>query len=243
MADKSRSPSRASQPLQTNASPELIQKLGLTVSGAFLLAVFAPKPALSIGFTGDFGSTTWSINCGSVTDFGCGEVTGSNNARVNVSETPTSTFTSLWTNSAGRSATYSLSFDLSFADDSFNPSFGVSYGYYQIGSGGAQGQVGVGPPISFANIILSPDSTFSFGVFSDNAYMSYGNDAYLSISNFSATPVTPVTAPLVPAPLPAIGAASLFLGSRRLKKRMVQQRVLRLARRNLAPAIRSILPG
>lgn len=73
--------------------------------------------------------------------------------------------------------------------------------------------------------------------------MAYGDDAYLSISNFSATPYTPVTAPLVPAPLPAIGAVSLFLGSRRLKRRMARQRVLRLARRNLAPALRSVLPG
>jgi hypothetical protein len=162
---------------------------------------------------------------------------------VNVSETSIGNNYSLWTNSLGRLTAYKLSFTLSFTDNSLYPTGGQSYGYFQVGNDSPQGEVEDRETLTFSNIILTAGTTFSFGVYSDNFLMSSGNDAYLSISNFNATPYTPVTAPLVPAPLPAIGAASLFLGSRRLKKRIHQQRILRLARRKFAPAIRSILPG
>jgi len=115
--------------------------------------------------------------------------------------------------------------------------------YYRVGSGPFVYRDEL--PSDSVELTIAPTEVFTFGVSTKNQQigLTIFDSARLDINGFTATPVTPVTAPLVPAPLPAIGAASLFLGSRRLKKRMVQQRVLRLARRNLAPAIRSILPG
>lgn len=221
----------------------LLLWLGLTVSCFSLPIIFGSKPAHALGFSGDFSNDKWAINCTGITVLDCGNVTSATNAIVNNSDTSIGDDTSQWTNSSGRSTAYKLSFTLTFTDVSDNPFGSPSYGYYQVGSGTRLGIITPGSSSSFSDISLPAGTTFSFGVYSENSFMSSTSpEAYLSISSFNATATT-ITAPLVPAPLPAIGAASLFLGSRRLKKRMVQQRVLRLARRNFAPALRSILPG
>ena len=112
---------------------------------------------------------------------------------------------------------------------------GESQGFYQVGDD-TQNRVLIGFGESQSFIVpVNSGMNFYFGIVSDDFTVSKGSDLTLSVSSFHATPTT---APVVPAPLPAIGAASLFLGSRRLKRRIDRQRVLRMARRNLAPAIR-----
>jgi hypothetical protein len=211
------------------------------------------RSSLAIGFDGDFANSTWVTSCG-LTElisetFDCGFVSPPaaavvTNAGPSDGTTPT---ISAWTNPSRPSGAYLISFDLSLSTGVGFYDLGDNYGYYQIGGStfSPTGRVSGVSTLQVRDLYVSASQSITFGIYTTNSTLSPGvtEDLQLSITGFSATPVTPVTAPLVPAPLPAIGAASLFIGSRRLKKRIVRQRVLRLARRNLAPALRSVLPG
>ena len=204
--------------------------------------LMAPSSHAQDAFTGEFDPGSWSLECISEFQFGCGTFLLDNTTLVVRSPDPveseTNLYRTLFTNSAVRQFDYFIKFDATFSSE-LDPENGPIYGIYAIGSQQL-------PPItnmySEKGIVLPKDSQLVFGVYNENLFADATNplQATLTITNFSATPVT---APVVPAPLPAIGAGSLFLGSRRLKRRIFRQRVLRLARRNLAPAIRSVLPG
>lgn len=192
------------------------------------------------GFDGDFfGPNAWSLTCSTEVDWSltsnCGFIIDPLQAKVNLSTDPVGTgeagdpvFISAWVNQAAIDTPYLLTFDLAvlykMEGDPLSPvlpdteTFPV-YGYYRVGSGPLQGNILGGSSQSGISVMLSPGDTFTFGLYSDNLFIGAPDEAQLSISNFTTTPV-------IPAPLPALGAAALCLGSRRLRRR--QRQALRL---------------
>jgi hypothetical protein len=126
-----------------------------------------------------------------------------------------------WSNTVQPSTAYDLVFSLAFTDGN-QDQVGETYGFVNINGTQIQVSAGATPPLITQRI--DAGQTLTFGVFSSNELADIAMpSAYLSVSGFSATPVK---APVIPAPLPAIGAASLFLGSRRLRRRIRRKTLL-----------------
>jgi hypothetical protein len=195
------------------------------LSRAALALSLAILPGLAkaeaIGFEGPFSA--WTSNCNDVfDDFACGSILAEaspGQARINMTlasdENDYQGLTS-WSNTVQLSTAYDLVFSLAFTDGN-QDQIGETYGFFNInGTQIARVSAGDTPPLITQRI--DAGQTLTFGVFSSNELADIAMpSAYVSVSGFSATPVK---APVIPAPLPAIGAASLFLGSRRLRRRI-----------------------
>jgi len=206
------------------------------LAGITSLVLCAPS-ARAAGLTGSFDLANWiltntdpdqSLNssqstCGVDNDVACVDnidlITGAvdvvgsvaNQTGGGVANTPRTTTWSL--TNTGPSALINFDWDLeTFGETNQTASYLVNLSDFVLSSN--DGDTG-----NITSLLLASGASFGFRVItSDNN----GNSGILSITNFSATPVTNPAS--VPGPLPLAGGVAAFAWSRRLRSRLRRSR-------------------